>query len=119
MQSLSPPVHKIRSRTAAGATILVASRLITRCIDLGTLVILGRLLSPADFGVVAIAMSVIAIVEAIMELPLGLALVALPTRTEEHYATAFTLQLVRGLLLAVILLALAWPIARIYNDPRS
>jgi len=111
-------VHKIRSRTAAGATILVASRLITRCIDLGTLVILGRLLSPADFGVVAIAMSVIAIVEAIMELPLGLALVALPTRTEEHYATAFTLQLVRGLLLAVILLALAWPIARIYNDPR-
>jgi O-antigen/teichoic acid export membrane protein len=115
---VSSPAHRLRNRTTAAAIILVASRLIARCLDLGTLVILGRLLSPADFGLVAIAMAVVQIVEAIMELPLGLALVSLPTRTKLHYDSAFTLQLIRGLTLAAILLILAWPLSRIYGDHR-
>jgi O-antigen/teichoic acid export membrane protein len=118
MKPLSHPAHRVRSRTTAGATILIASRLVTRCIDLGMLVILGRLLSPADFGLVAIAMSVIMIVEAVMELPVGIALVTFPTRTKLHYDTAFTLQLIRGMALASILLILAWPLSQIYNDHR-
>jgi O-antigen/teichoic acid export membrane protein len=118
MRSLSPPTNRLRNRTAAGAIILVASRLIARGLDLGTLVVLGRLLSPADFGLVAIAMAVVQIVEAVMELPLSLALVALPTRTKLHYDSAFTLQLIRGLTLAAILLILAWPLSQIYNDHR-
>lgn len=115
---LNAPAHRVRGRTAAGATILIASRLITRCIDLGTLIILGRLLSPADFGLVAIAMSVIMIVEAIMELPVGIALVTFSIRTKLHYDTAFTLQLLRGGALAAILLILAWPLSQIYSDHR-
>ena len=77
MESSNSPTHNIRGRTATGATILIASRLITRCIDFAALVVLARLLSPEDFGLVAIAMSVVMIVEAIMELPLGFALVTL------------------------------------------
>jgi PST family polysaccharide transporter len=118
MRSSSPQSERLRNRTTAGAATLVASRLITRGLDLATLVILGRLLSPADFGVVAIAMAVVQIVEAIMELPLSLALVALPTRTKQHYDCVFTLQLLRGLTLATILLILAWPLAQIYHDSR-
>jgi O-antigen/teichoic acid export membrane protein len=114
----SAPSHKIGSRTTAGATILIVSRLTTRCIDLTALVVLGRLLSPADFGIVAIAMSVIMIVEAVMELPVGFALVAFPTRTKAHYDTAFTLQFMKGVLLAAILLILAWPLSQVYHDHR-
>jgi O-antigen/teichoic acid export membrane protein len=55
---------EIGSRTTAGATLLIASRLTARVIDLAVLAVLGRLLSPADFGPVAIAMSVMMIVEA-------------------------------------------------------
>ena len=111
-------MENIRGRTAAGATILIASRLITRCIDFGALVVLARLLSPEDFGLVAIAMSVVMMVEAIMELPLGFALVTLSTRTKLHYDTTFTLQLLRGLFLAALLLISSWPLSQIYNDPR-
>lgn len=118
MESSNPPVENIRGRTAASATILIASRLITRCIDFGALVVLARLLSPEDFGLVAIAMSVVMIVEAVMELPLGFALVTLSTRTKLHYDTAFTLQLLRGLFLAALLLISSWPLSQIYNDPR-
>lgn len=118
MKPLSSPTHKITGRITAGATILIVSRLITRCIDLMALVILGRLLSPADFGLVAIATSVTLIVEAAAELPVGLALVTFPTRTKLHYDTAFTLQLIRGMALALILLILAWPLSQIYSDHR-
>ncbi|TMJ53594.1 MAG: lipopolysaccharide biosynthesis protein [Alphaproteobacteria bacterium] len=118
MKSLKPQTHNIKGRTAAGATIMIASRLITRCIDFAALIVLARLLSPEDFGLVAIAMSVIMIVEAIMELPLGYALVALQTRTKSHYDTVFTLQLLRGSGLAVILLISAWPLSQLYSDHR-
>jgi O-antigen/teichoic acid export membrane protein len=118
MKPEKPPAPDIRGRTAAGATVMIASRLITRAIDFVALIVLARLLSPADFGLVAIAMSVIVIVEAIMELPLGFALVALPTRTKAHYDTVFTLQLMRGFGLAAILLVSTWPLSQIYDDHR-
>ena len=97
---------------------MIASRLITRCIDFVALIVLARLLALDDFGVVAIAMSIVMIVEAIMELPLGLALVALPARSASHYDTVFTLQLLRGLILASILVISSWPLSQIYHDHR-
>jgi Polysaccharide biosynthesis protein len=41
--------------------LMVAARLINRVIDLGTMLILARLLSPSNFGLVAIAMTVVSI----------------------------------------------------------
>ena len=66
IQVLDASPHKVSGRTAAGATVLIASKLVARCLDLATIVVLGRLLSPADFGLVAIAMSVVMVVEAIL-----------------------------------------------------
>ncbi len=108
----------VSGRTAAGATLMIASRLITRCIDLATLAVLGRLLSPADFGLVAIAMSVLVIVEGVSELPVLQALVRLPALEKAHYDTGFTLAILRGTGLALTLCALAWPLARLYGDHR-
>jgi PST family polysaccharide transporter len=110
--------QKIGKRTATGAFVLIASRLSTRAIDLLALVVLGRLLSPADFGLVAIAMSVMMVVEAVMELPVFFALVAFKERERAHYDTAFTLLLIKGILLTLILLVVAWPLSQIYNDHR-
>jgi PST family polysaccharide transporter len=108
----------VSHRTVAGAGVLIASRLGTRSIDLATLFVLGRLLSPADFGIVAIAMSVLTIVETIMDVPVMQALIRLPALTNAHYNTAFTLGLLRGLTIALILIAAAWPVALIYGDHR-
>ncbi|MDU6241924.1 MAG: oligosaccharide flippase family protein, partial [Bradyrhizobium sp.] len=62
---MSQGTQKLRSLAARGAIVLVIARLITRGLDLVTLVALGRLLSPTDFGLVAIAMSIVQILEAI------------------------------------------------------
>jgi O-antigen/teichoic acid export membrane protein len=63
-------------------------------------------------------MTLIFIVEAVLELPLSSALLRLPEMTRRAFETAFTLGLLRGLLVAGVMAALAWPIARIYGDDR-
>lgn len=105
-------------RTAAGASLMIVSRLLTRCIDLATLIILGRLLSPADFGLVAIAMSVMLIIEGVSDLPMFQALIRLPVLKQSHYDTSFTISILRALVLAVLLCTLAWPLSWLYGDHR-
>ena len=97
---------------------MVSARLLTRLIDLATLLVLTRLLRPADFGLVAIAMGVVTMLEAVFELPLNQALLRLPVVTRAHYDTAFTLSLLRGLVLSAVLIALSWPFAFVYGDRR-
>ena len=105
-------------RTATGSVLLIGVRLIARVIDLITMLVLSRLLLPKDFGLVAIAAGVVAILEAALELPVNQALVRLPHITVPQLDTAFTLSLMRGAVLASILLLGAVPIARAYHDPR-
>lgn len=104
-------------KTASGSSLLVAARLLSRVIDLGTMLILARILSPADFGLVAIAMTIVTILEAALELPLSQALVRLPEIKPSNYDTAFTLSLIRGLVLCVLVCSLAVPFANYYHHP--
>lgn len=105
-------------RTASGAGLLIGTRLATRLIDLTSLALLARLLTPADFGLVAIAMTIVLICEAVSDLPVAQAVVRLPTITQDHLDTAFTLSAFRGLTIAALLCIAAWPIAIVYRDPR-
>lgn len=105
-------------RAAMGGTWLVGARLLSRVIDLGTMLVLAHILRPNDFGLVALAMSVIYVVEAALELPVSGALVRLQTIVPEHYDTAFTLSLLRGVVLGIMVCAISWPFARFYAEPR-
>jgi O-antigen/teichoic acid export membrane protein len=105
-------------RTAVGGTWMVGARLVSRVIDLATMLVLAHILLPKDFGLVAIAMSVIYIVEAALELPVSQALVRLQVIEPAHYDTAFTLSLFRGLAVGFIVAAVSWPFARFYADFR-
>ena len=115
-----PPDKQIvvGGQTARSGTWTVGARIISRIVDLVTMVVLAHLLHPKDFGLVAIAMTVIYIVEAALELPISQALVSLETIRPAHYDTAFTLGLLRGLLLSLIVCLLSWPFARFYGDSR-
>jgi PST family polysaccharide transporter len=114
-----PDKHAVVGRqTAIGGTWTIGARLVSRVIDLITMVVLARILHPKDFGLVAIAMTIIYIVEAALELPLSQALVRLPAVEAEHYDTAFTLGLLRGLALGAIVCSVSWPFARFYQDSR-
>lgn len=108
----------IGARTARAGLWVVGGKLFARGIDFVTLLVLARLLTPTDFGLVAMAMAVLYIVEAVLELPLAQALISVPDPTQEMYETAFTLGLLRGIAIAVLMTALAWPISIFYGEPR-
>ncbi|MGT2486453.1 lipopolysaccharide biosynthesis protein [Methylobacterium oryzae CBMB20] len=105
-------------KTLRGAGWSVAARLSGRAIDLATLLILARVLSPADFGLTAIAMSLVAIVDMVLEVPLVQALMRLQDVEKSHLDTAFTLGLLRGAVIALLMAAAAWPVAHLYSDAR-
>lgn len=103
---------------AAGAAWMVLFKLSERTLSLVSMLVLARLLVPADFGLVAIASSVIAFLEVFIALGLDVALISKPNVTREHYDSAWTFKVVLGLGVALILLILSGPAAWFFNEPR-
>jgi O-antigen/teichoic acid export membrane protein len=108
----------LTKKTILGAGWTVSARLAGRAIDLVTVLVLARLLTPADFGLTAIASTLILISDTVLEIPLIAALTSLKSVSKSHLDTAFTVGALRGLVLGSILLASAWPFAHIYGDNR-
>ena len=73
---------------------------------------------PEDFGLVALALGVSAIVTAFTSMPLAQALIRIDDIEEDHFHSAFTLGLMRAALLTLLLAAAAWPTAALYHDDR-
>jgi O-antigen/teichoic acid export membrane protein len=85
---------------------------------IGTLV-LGRLLTPADFGLVAIATVAITTVMTATETGMTNALVQATVREREHYDVAWTIGLIRGSLVCAVLCIAAPYVAQLFGDARA
>lgn len=115
---MSTEQPSVASRAVGAGAWTVGTRLTSKFIDLAMLLCLARFLGPAEFGLVAIAMAAVFIVEALFELPIAAALIRVEELTPAMLHTAFTLSLLRGIVIAVLLLALAWPMAAFNSEPR-
>ncbi len=103
---------------AVGAAWMIGLKLIERGIGFVSTLVLARLLVPADFGLVAMAMAVVAFVEIAGQFGFDLALIRQRDATRAHYDSAWTLQAAYGLLSGVAILALSWPTAAYFEEPR-
>lgn len=102
----------------SGAVWMVAARWATRGIGLISAILLARLLSPVDFGVAALAMFAVALVEVFSDAGLLLHLIRHPDPDRSHFDTVFTLQLMVGVVSAVGLVLLAPAAAAFFHEPR-
>ncbi len=100
-----------------GAGWLVLSRFVGRLIDFFTLLVLARMLSPADFGIAALATSLVVVVDTVLEVPVTQALVRLSEVNKDHLDTGFTLNLFRCGLMAFIILCAAVPFSVLNHEP--
>jgi O-antigen/teichoic acid export membrane protein len=75
-------------------------------------------LVPEDFGVIAMAMSMIAILELLKSFSFDLALIQRHEVTHEHLDTAWTFNLLFGIFVSGLMLVLAGPSALYYGEPR-
>src|SRR3954467_1306308 len=100
----------VAQRAAMGAGWIIAWRMATRNLGLLSTLILVRLLEPADFGLVALATGFISAIDALSAIGVEDALVRTPVLNRDTYDTGFSLNLMRGLLTALLVAAIAWPI---------
>lgn len=111
------PTVSIGRRLASGSAWMVAMRWSMRGIGLASTIILARLLTPADFGVVAMAMLVVGLLEVFGQTGQQFALIRHPAPTREHFDTAWTISVLIGLTLGSAVL-LAAPLAeRFFHQP--
>ncbi|MEM7688757.1 MAG: lipopolysaccharide biosynthesis protein [Pseudomonadota bacterium] len=107
-----------RSLLLKGAAWVSAGNLLVNLLGFLSLIILTRLLMPEDFGLVAIAASFAEIIGVITELSLAAAIIQLRTVEQVHFDTAFTMNVIRGLMVAGLIAASGPFIAQFYGDPR-
>ncbi len=84
-------------------------------VQLAIFIVLARLISPADFGVVSMGLAIVLVVSAVADLGLTTALVRCPDLTRELFSTAFWTSVVSGLFFTC-LTVLAAPFAAEVTD---
>ncbi len=95
-----PPASSVSHRTLAGMFWLLSGSGVQALLRIIVIVVMARLLAPADFGLVAGALVFIDFVEVFSDMGLGLVIVQRPELTSEHVRTGFTLSALLGLLFA-------------------
>lgn len=78
---------------------------------------LGRMLTPDDFGLVALAASVIEALRLVSSVGLFESIIGIAELDEETADTAFWTSVGTGVVLAGVLILLAGPIARVFHQP--
>ena len=116
-----PPVSTVdygRSM-AIGSGWMVAMRWAVRGIGLVSTMILARLLTPGDFGLVAKAMLVIGMLEIMAETGQRLAIIRHSQPTRAHYDTAWTVGIIVNGTLALAMFIIA-PLAQsLFHEPAA
>jgi O-antigen/teichoic acid export membrane protein len=110
-----------------GLTKLAGTALLWRAIEFGgaklifliRLLILARLLSPDDFGLLAIAMTAIWVFLAVTDFGMVPALIQRQEINDQYYNAAWTVVLIRALIITGVLILAAPVIANIFNELRA
>ena len=103
---------------ARGAAWMIGMRWTVRAIGLVNTIILARLLTPADFGLVAMASVVVGFLDAVGDFGVEGPLIRSLAVGRPHYDSAWTLQVIEGLAKTGLLICIAPSLAAYYGDPR-
>jgi PST family polysaccharide transporter len=89
-----------------------------RVLVLASTAVLARLLTPEDFGLVALALTVMALLEAVADLGVGQALIVdTGDAVEDRAETAFVLSIGVGLAFTLLVIALSPVAAAVFDEP--
>ncbi|MCP4268277.1 MAG: oligosaccharide flippase family protein [Candidatus Brocadiaceae bacterium] len=107
--------HPVKTRIVGGIFWSVAMRWSIKFIGLINTIILARLLLPEDFGLVAMAMLTIALLEEFTTVNTSLLLIRSQENRTDHSNTAWTVNIMQSMLVAFLLILLA-PYAALYFE---
>ena len=112
-------VSSFARQLVLGSAWMIAARWAMRLIGLLSTIVLARLLVPEDFGIIAIAMIVVGLLETIAYAGVDLAVMRDGANSREHYDTAWTVQFIQGAIVAALLVAVAPLTATYFSEARA
>jgi lipopolysaccharide exporter len=113
-----PRTDNLLRKTAGGAGWTISWRAATRALGFLSTLVLARVLVPADFGLVALALSFARAIDVFGEIGVKDALVRATSSDRDAYDAAFTVNAIRGVITTVLVAASAGPFAHFFGDPR-
>jgi PST family polysaccharide transporter len=108
----------LKGKTIRGGLARLGAQGANFLLRVGALMVLARLLSPKDFGLVGMVTAVTGILTLFRDFGLSSAAVQRPTVSDQQISTLFWINILLGALLALILAAIAPLIAAFYDEPR-
>ena len=111
-------IRGLTARAARGAAWIVGARTIMRLLGFVNTIVLARVLAPEDFGLVAVALTAMQLLQGLSDIGVSQAVIRFRDAERGDLDTLFTLSAIRGAATAAILLAVAPLAADFYGDPR-
>src|SRR5580704_6320522 len=108
----------LRERTIRGGFAKVCSQAANFALRLGSLMVLGRLLGPKEFGLVGMVTAVTGVLGLFRDFGLSTATVQRTNVTDRQISTLFWINLLVGAILTLVAAAIAPVIATFYHEPR-
>ncbi len=105
-------------KAVIGTVSMAAGNLLKLGLQFVYLPVLARLLDPASFGIVALAMPFILLASMISDAGLGNALIRHSSPSRELESTVFWISILLGVVLAAIVSLAAWPVAHWMAQPK-
>jgi O-antigen/teichoic acid export membrane protein len=116
--AVAAPSFAFGKRLAAGAIVETGGFALSQIIRLGANLVFARLLFPAAFGLTAMLSLVLTGLGMLTDVGITQAVIRSDRGDEPAFLdTAWTIQVMRGVLLWVISCALAWPMAVVFREP--
>lgn len=106
----------LRLGVVRGAFSLGGARVASNLLGAGAILVLARLLTPEDFGIVAIATAILTVVQSCTELSLNNALIQKDEVERSHIDTAWTMALIRSIIICLFFAIAAWPLSLVYSN---
>ena len=108
----------VKNQVAKGAAWTTSIKLTLNVIAILSQLVLARILVPEDFGLVAVAGSIVALLEVMSQFGFNIALIQNRQADRSHYDSAWTLTFLTAVVTGLALVVLAKPTAAFYSDPR-
>jgi PST family polysaccharide transporter len=109
----------LKSRSARGGAITIATQGVKFVLQIGSTMVLARLLTPEDFGLIAMVTSVAGFVAMFKDAGLSMATVQHEKVSHEQVTALFWLNVIISIGLMLVLAALSPAIAMMYGEPRT
>jgi len=110
--------NHINKQIAKGSAWMVVFKIFEKSISIVSTIILARLLSPEDFGLAAIALLVVTLLELLRAFNFDMALIHNQDATDEHYNTAWTFNIIATAIISILLICAAPLVSSFYDDER-